>query len=467
MSRNSLVDFKKIKMKKIFLSILLLPIFIVGKAQETGYPAKAQKGVIALTNATIHTGTGEVIENGMIVFNNGKIVDVKPTSAIANAKVIDCKGKHIYPGLITPVTDLGLNEINATRSMQDVRELGEINTNVRAAVAYNTDSKVIGTLRSNGVLLANVVPEGGIISGSSSVMQLDAWNWEDAAYKLDNGIHFRVPNLSSARGGRAAFMAQLGMGGVTTDPVKASLDRIDNVRKFFNEAKAYYAIAKPEHINLKFESVRGLFNEMDAYPNINWQVIKKVLRPQQIFFIHAELVKEMQVGIELAKEFGFKTVVVGGTDSWRITDYLKENNIGVILNEMHNLPLTQDDDVDQPYKTPYLLQQAGVLFAISDTHAESRGRNLMFNAGTAVAYGLTKEQALQAITLNAAKILGIEDKTGTLEKGKDANIVISDGDILDMKTSNVSLAFIQGREVSLDDKQKQLYERYKYKYSIK
>jgi imidazolonepropionase-like amidohydrolase len=451
-------------MKKIFLSTIFLASMLVGKSQETVYPAKPQTGVIALTNATIHIGNGNVIENGTIVFNNGKIVEVSATASTSNAKIIDCKGKHIYPGLITPQTDLGLNEINSTRAMLDLRELGEINTNIRSAVAYNTDSKVIGTLRSNGILLANVIPQGGILSGSSSVMQLDAWNWEDAAYKLDNGIHFRVPNLSSRGGGRGGFR---GAGAAGTDPIKEAMDRIDNVRKFFQEAKGYYAETKPEHTNLKFESVKGLFNEMDANPNVNWSVIKKILRPQQFFYVHAETVKEMQVGIELGKEFGFKTVIIGGTDSWKISDYLKENNVGVIIGEMHALPLTQDDDVDQPYKTPYLLQQAGVLFAISDTHGESRGMNLSFNAGTAAAYGLTKEQALTAITLNAAKVLGIDDVTGSLEKGKDANIIVSEGDILDMKTSNVTQAFIQGRDVSLDNKQKQLYERYKYKYGIK
>lgn len=435
---------------KHILTLITCFLLLKSNAQETVYPAKAQQQTIALINATIHIGNGEIIENGMVLFSKGKIVDVKPSSAnTGDAKVVDCKGKHIYPGLISAQTNLGLVEIGSTRSTVDERELGEINSNIRSLIAYNTDSKIIGPLRANGILLANVIPQGGIISGTSSVVQLDAWNWEDAAYKTDAGMHFRVPNLSGARGGRAAFLAQLGIGGGQSDPVKAALDRIDNVRKFFNEAKAYFNEAKHEYTNLKFEAVKPLFEQ------------------KQNFYVHAETVKEIQVGVEFAKEFGFKTVVIGGTDSWMITDYLKENNVPVILGEMHNLPVTQDDDVDQPYKTPFLLQQAGVLFAIGDVDDNTRGRNLMFNAGTAVAYGLTKEQALQAITLSAAKILGIDDKTGTLEKGKDANIVISDGDILDMRTSNVSLAFIQGREVSLDNKQKQLYEKYKYKYSIK
>jgi imidazolonepropionase-like amidohydrolase len=414
-------------------------------AQDNTYPASPQKEAIALINATIHIGNGQVIQNGTILFNSGKITEVGTSVNTSGAKVIDCSGKHIYPGIITPATDLGLNEIGSVRATRDVSELGEINASVRSAVAYNTDSKVINTLRSNGILLANVVPQGGILSGSSSVMQLDAWNWEDAVYKMDEGIHFRMPNLSPPRrfgNFQAAQQPQV-------DPVKAALERIDRVRSFFKEAQAYFAETKHTQTNLKFESVKGLFNKT------------------QSLYIHCELVKEIMVAVEFAREFGFKTVIVGGTDSWRVSDYLKLNSIAVIVNEMHSLPATADDDVDQPYKTPYLLQQAGVLYCIADRDDNTRGRNLMFNAGTAAAYGLTKEQALQAITLNTAKILGIDDRTGSLEKGKDANIVVSNGDILDMKSSVVTHAFIQGRTLDLTDKHKQLYERYKYKYGIK
>jgi len=436
-------------MKKIFIAFLLGSVFFRAAAQETVYPAPVQKQAIALTNATIHIGNGQVLENATIVFSGGKITGVGSSVNTGSAAIINCAGKHIYPGLISSVTNLGLVEIDAVRATEDQRELGEINTNVRSIVAYNSDSKIIGTLRSNGILLANVVPQGGILSGSSSVVQLDAWNWEDAVYKMDGGIHFRMPNLAAGRGRRGGGGGFPGFGGGGGDPFAAAMERIDKVRSFFREAKAYYEEGMHEHTNLKFESVRGLFSGA------------------QTFFVHAELVKEMEIAVEFAKEFGFKTVIVGGTDSWKIADYLKENNIAVILNEMHSLPLTQDDAVDQPYKTPGMLQQAGVLFAISDTHAETRGRNLMFNAGVAAGYGLTREQALQAITLNAAKILGIDDKTGSLETGKDANIVVSEGDILDMKTSKVTHAFIQGRTINLDDKGKQLYERYKYKYGIK
>ena len=175
----------------------------------------------------------------------------------------------------------------------------------------------------------------------------------------------------------------------------------------------------------------------------------------------------MLVAIDFAKQFGFDVVLVGASESYQIAPLLKENNIAVILEQMHELPTSVDDDIDQPFKTPYALQKAGVLFAINDAFEEARYRNLSFNAGTAASYGLTKEEALAAITLNAAKILGVADKTGSIEVGKDANIVISEGDILDMKSSVVTAAFIQGRQVSLDNKQKQLYERYKGKYGVK
>jgi imidazolonepropionase-like amidohydrolase len=175
----------------------------------------------------------------------------------------------------------------------------------------------------------------------------------------------------------------------------------------------------------------------------------------------------MIVAIDFVKEFGFDVVLVGASESWQIADLLKANNIAVILTQEHSLPTTDDDDIDQPYKAASVLQKAGVLFCLNDDDPQNRGRNLMFNAGTAAAYGLGKEAALQAITLNAAKILGVDDKTGTLEVGKDANIVISEGDILDMKSSIVTDAFIQGRAVAITSKHKQLYDRYKYKYDIK
>lgn len=435
-------------MKKTLTYFLTACILATASAQETVYPAPAQKETITLTNATIHVGNGQVIENGSVVFTNGKITEVG-SSVTAKGKTVDCKGKHIYPGIITSSSQLGLIEVPSVRATVDAVELGEISASIRSIVAYNTDSKVTNTLRPNGILLANIYPDGGIISGLSSVVQLDAWNWEDAAYKTDNGVHFNMPSLlNRQRGGRGGG----GFGGgqqSTEDPVKRGLEQIEKVKTFFREAKAWQAEATHESTNLKYDAVKGLFTK------------------KQKLFIHCNIVKEMLVAVDFVKEFGFDVVIVGGVDSWQIADILKQNNMAVILDQLHSLPVMADDDVDQPFKTPAMLQKAGVLFALGEDDGNSRGRNLPFNAGTAVAYGLTKEEALTAITLSAAKILGIDDKTGSIEKGKDANIVVSDGDILDMKTNAVTHAFIQGRMVSLDNKQKQLFEKYKYKYGIK
>jgi imidazolonepropionase-like amidohydrolase len=432
-------------MKKIFFYISCLLITTNVIAQETMSPAPAQKETIALTNATVHVGNGQVINNATVVFKNGKITEVGTNASTAGARVVDCSGKHIYPGLILTASQLGLVEVNSVRATIDGTEIGEMNPSIRSIVAYNTDSKIINTLRPNGILLANIIPAGGIISGSSSVVQLDAWNWEDAAYKTDVGIHFRMPSLLNRprRGGFGGGQQ------APADPVKTGLEQIEKVKAFFREAKAYLAEAKHENTNMKFEATKNLFDK------------------KQKLFIHCNIVKEMLIAIDFVKEFGFDVVLVGAVDSWQIADLLKQNNIAVILNQLHDLPVMMDDDVDQPFKTPAMLQRAGVLFTINDDDANSRYRNLPFNAGTASAYGLSKEEALSAITLNAANILGIADKTGSIETGKDANIVVSEGDILDMRTNIVTQAYIQGRQVDLHNKQTQLAEKYEAKYDIK
>lgn len=439
-------------MKKIFLLLnSLLAIGFAASAQDDVYPAPAQQGVIAITNATIHVGNGQVINNGTIVFDKGKIVQVGAgIAAPQGAKLIDGTGKQVYPGLILPESDLGLKEIaNQVRGSNDYSELGDWNSNIRTIVAYNADSRITGTLRANGILLANVVPSGGILAGSSTVVNTDAWNWEDATYNADGGQHFYMPSLMARAGGRGFGGGFFGGQAAPSDPVKDGLDKINEVKKTLREAKAYLADATHTETNLKLEALRQL------------------LERKQKFFIHCNQVKQMLVAIDFVKEFNLDVVIVGGSDSWMIADLLKQNNIAVILGREHNLPTLEDDDIDQPFKTPAQLQKAGVLFALNDDFDEARYRNLAFNAGTAASYGLSKEEALQAITLNTAKILGIADRTGSIETGKDANIVITTGDILDMRSSIVTDAFIQGRKVSLENKQTQLYDRYKYKYNIK
>ena len=330
------------------------------------------------------------------------------------------------------------------RGTVDESETGDFNPDARSIIAYNTDSKVIPTVRSNGILLAQPTPTGGVISGQSSVVQLDAWNWEDAAYKTDIGIHLTWPVARVNT--RRRVVPTPGV------PQESSAERaqkaIDAIEKLFSEAKAYSEIAKPEVINVRFEAMRGLFDGS-----------KKL-------FVNADGAKEIIQAIAFAKKFGVNEVIVGGNESYLVTNLLKDNNIPVILKETQRLPDREEDDVYLPYKLPKMLQDAGVLYGLTGI-GFWRQRNLPFEAGESVGYGLTKEQALSMITLNNAKILGIDKTTGTLEVGKDANLFISKGDALDMITIDVTTAFIQGRNINLDNLHKQLYRKFSDKYGLK
>src|SRR5215207_792166 len=239
-------------MKKIISSLLFFGFLAAVQAQETVYPAPKQTGATVITNATVHVGNGQVLNNASIVMKDGKITAVGTNvTPPAGAQTINAQGKHVYPGLILASSNLGLMEIGSVRATNDVREIGDMNPNIRSIVAYNTDSKIINTLRSNGILLANVVPEGGLLSGSSSVVQLDAWNWEDAAYKTDAGMHLYMPSMMP----RPRFGGSNGGAGgpqqPPTDPVKEGLEKIDELKAFFTEAKAYKSAASRDETNLK------------------------------------------------------------------------------------------------------------------------------------------------------------------------------------------------------------------------
>ncbi|MDZ4708614.1 MAG: amidohydrolase family protein [Saprospiraceae bacterium] len=442
-------------MNKRYQPILKFILFITclspvwsAKAQETIYPVSNHQGTVAITGATIHIGNGKVIDKGTLVIRNTKIEAVGASVAIpGGSRVIPANGAHVYPGIIASGTNLGLSEISSVRALSDFSEIGDYNPSVKVITAYNAESRVIPTVRSNGVLLAHITPRGGTISGTSSIVQLDAWNWQDAVYKLNNGIHLNLPAMINRP---RPFAALQGLNqGPPADAIKTALLKVDEIRNFLREAQAY--AVKPEPTNLKYEAVKGLFD-----------------RTQKLF-IHCDLVKEIMIALDIKKEFNLEVVIVGGSDSWMVANLLKEQGVPVILSEPHTLPSTADDAVDQPYKTGYQLKQAGVLFSISLDANDGywQQRCLPFQAGTMAAYGLSKEEALQAITLDAATILGIDKITGSLEVGKDANVVISQGDILDMKSSKVTHAFIQGRAIDLNNKHSQLFEKYKFKYGIK
>ena len=434
-------------MKKIFAIFggLLLGTTLI-YAQANISPAPAQSKPIVLTGATLHIGNGQVITNGYIAFDKGKIIAIGEGAApaIAGAEMIDASGKQIYPGFICPITDLGIVEIEeGAKGTVDYYETGALNPNVRAIIAYNTDSKVIPTVRSNGILMAQITPFGDMMAGQSSIVQLDAWNWEDAAYKTDIGLHLNWPVAQFS--GRRQMPAP---GGPQLSPQEKAQKDIDAITELFTEAKAYAQIEKPQVIDIKLEAMKGLFNGS-----------KKL-------FVNVDDAKGILQAINFAKKMGVQLVIVGGYESYMVTDALRDNHVPVILEETQRLPEYDEDDVYLSYKLPKMLQDGGVLYGLTGT-GFWRQRNLPFEAGEAVGYGLSKEQALSMITLNNAKILGIDKTCGTLEVGKDATLFISKGDALDMLGLDVQQAFIQGRDINLDNLHKQLYRKYSAKYGLK
>lgn len=420
------------------LRTLFFVVLAAALHAQSPVPAPKQSGAILILGATAHLGNGSVIANSAIAFDQGKITLVADATTIRldrskYARIYDAAGKHVYPGLIAPDATVGLVEVGAVRATQDAGDVGPLNPQNRALIAYNADSDIPPTLRTNGVLMAQVTPEGGLMSGFSSVVQMDAWNWEDAALRADDGLHLNWPYWRSQ----------------TSDPSQKKNEAyerdVQTLRQFFDEAKAYCQKTTPDPVNLKYEALRGIFSQ------------------KQNLYIHVNQAKPIQEAVLFAESYGLHPVLVGADDAWLVADFLHAHQTPVILNPTQRIPSREDEAIDQPFKTAVALHDAGVLFAFS-ADGFWRQRNLPFMAGQAVGFGLPKEAAVSAMTLNTAKILGIDAFAGSLETGKDATLFISEGDVLDMRTCVVTAAFIQGRTIDLDNKQKALTRKFNEKY---
>ncbi|WP_299114832.1 amidohydrolase family protein [uncultured Winogradskyella sp.] len=430
-------------MKNYIYIIAFLLSVSISYAQQT--PASKQTKAIAIVGATAHIGNGEVIENSIITFSNGKITNIGDATRMkmntSDMEVIQASGKHIYPGFIVANGTLGLVEVDAVKASNDLSELGTFNPHIRSIIAYNAESKIVESMRPNGVLLGQVVPRGGRITGTSSIVHYDAWNWEDAAVKTDDGIHINWPsNFSPGRwwlGEDPGFKVDKGYD-----------KQVKELEMYFNEAKTHNAGAKKER-NLPFEAMAGLFDgSKHLYINVSGE-------------------KNIRDAVNFAKSQGINNItIIGGYQASNIANFLKNNNVSIFLDRVHSRPLLEDEDYDYNYAHAKALVDAGVLVALEPSGQMERmnSRNLPFYAGTTVAHGLTKEQALQLITQNPAKIMGIDNMYGTLETGKSATLFISEGDALDMRTNIVTHAFIDGRNLSLESHQTKLWKRYSEKY---
>lgn len=427
-------------MKNIQSALLFAFLLVLSNTYAQQTPAPRQTEPVTIVGATAHIGNGEVIENSLIILEDGKIrtiADANSTKMPYRGTVIDAKGKHVYPGFIAPNSTLGLVEIDAVRQTVDEDELGEMLPHVRSIIAYNAESKVVESMRPNGVLIGQITPRGGRISGTSSIVQFDAWNWEDATMKENDGLHINWPN--SFRRGR--WWAGEDPGVKPNDAYeKETKELID----FFKNAKAYLAGPRTQ-THLPYEAMETVFSGE-----------KKI-------YLHADGEKEIIDIIDFKEDQDLQNLVlVGGYSAYKIADQIKESNIPVLITRPHQTPNLDDEDYDLPYKMAKLLNDKGVLVALETSGGMERmnTRNLPFYAGTAVAHGVDKEEALKMITSNTAKILGIDDRVGTLEEGKDATLFISEGDALDMRTNKLSKAYIQGRDISLASHQTELAKRY-------
>lgn len=399
---------------------------------------------ILLDHGFLHIGNGKVIENALIGVENGKITLVRNSLAYTYNKkdwdtIIDLKGQHVYPGFVAPNSTLGLTEIDAVSASLDFNEVGTFNPHVRAQIAFNVESNVISTVRTNGVLIAQTTPRRGIISGSSSIMQLDGWNWSDATILADDGIHLEWPqSIQSNR----------------HDPT--STKKSENyetekreINQFFQMAKAYSETEIHTKNDIRLEAMKDCFSKT-----------KRV-------YIHAKDIQQILDILDFVKTFEIKfPVIVGGYDSYLLTQQLKDAKIPVMLLRLHSLPEKEEDPIDLPYKLPALLQAGGVKFCLQnegDMEAMN-ARNIPFLAGTAKSYGLTEEQAIQSVTLSSCEIMGISTTYGSIEEGKNATLFVSTGNALDMRTNKVTLVLVNGQFMSLNNDQLELYNKYSEKY---
>ena len=398
-----------------------------------------------LINGYLHVGNGEVMPTAAIGIINGKIVSIKNAMTTTHDPrdwdtVINIEGQHVYPGFVAPNSTLGLTEIDAVRATRDFQDVGEFNPHVRTQIAFNVESNVIETVLSNGVLFSQATPRGGEISGTSSVMFLAGWNWEDATVLKDDGIHLNWPSATSG-------------GGWWAEPAPKSINKDyanqkTSIEDFFNLALAY-SDKKNEHFDQRLEAMKPCFKG-----------------DKRVFF-HADEMQQLLDIIDFCEKFKIKfPVIVGGYDAYLLGARLKDARIPVMLGRVHKLPELEDEPVDLPYKLPFLLHQQGVLFCLQnqgDMEAMN-ARNLPFQAGTAMAYGLKEEEAVRSISLSTCEILGIADKYGSLELGKSATLFVSQGNALDMRTNNVTLIMRDGVTVPLVNFQEDLYLKYKKKY---
>ncbi len=422
-------------------AIALLPMASTGWA-STQIPGAAQDHPIALVGGTVHTVSGSDITNGIVLFEDGQITAVGTNVSLPEGtEQIDVTGKHVYPGLVDAYSRIGLIEIGSIRATRDYAETGSINPNVRAEVAVNPSSEIIPVTRSNGILTALTVPTSGIISGQSALLNLDGWTWEDMTLKAPIAMQVNWPRMVPYTGWWSRSSPE--------EQIKNRNKQLKQLDKAFEDARAYRTAKRAPNA--------------EPLNDIRWEAMLPVLDGELPIMVAADGIQQIQAAVAFAEREDVDLIIVGGYDAPKCVDLLKRSDVPVIISETYRNPRRRGDDYDAPYVIANTLLDAGVSFCIAAGGGASNERNLPYHAARAAAFGLPYDEALRAITLYPAEILGAGDRIGSLETGKDATIIVTDGDILEI-TSHVEHAFIRGRAVDLSDKQKLLWQKYQEKY---
>jgi len=415
------------------LALVVLSTFTVPTQAHDILPASAQTSAILFKNATIHTAVDGVKADSDLLIENGKIMAMGKALTAPEASIYDASGRHIYPGLIALDTSLGLVEVEMMRPSNDSREVGEINPQLEALTAFNPDSEIIPTVRVNGITHAQIVPQGDSLAGQSALVSLDSWTVEDAIVPTKTAFHLYWPRLKSLSSETKKREEQR----------KEYRQQVAKVTEAFTDGYRYYLAHKA-----------GAKTKLD----MRWQSLLPLYRGEAQLFVHASTQKQIEEAAALAKHYKFKLVIVGGYDAWRLADLLNEIDAKVIYTRTLSLPMRKDEPIEMSFKIPALLKQAQIPFALGFS-SDWNSRNLPLAAGQTVAYGLSKEEALKSVTLDAAKILGVEDM-GAIAVGYKANLIISGGDILDPMVTKIEKVYIDGRDVDLNNRQQQLYQKY-------
>jgi imidazolonepropionase-like amidohydrolase len=403
-------------------------------------PGAPQKKPVALVNGVLHTVSGPVIEAGTIVFDKGRITEMGPRmQPPPNADVIDLQGRHVYPGMIESHSQLGLTELSSTRATIDTSETGLLNPNVTAATAVNPDSELIPVTRANGVLVALSAPSGGLVSGKASLLQLDGWTSVDMTLQRESGLVINWPAAF-----RSSFFGPPGAG-------EAGGSQVQELRNLFTDARAW-------------AKARTASPETQRY-DIRMASMQPVLAGKVPLIVAADEAEEIQAAVAFGVEQKLQVIIFGGYDAESCAELLRRYQVPVIVSAVHRDPRNDHDDYDAAYTLPERLRKAGIRFCISGSARSEtwNTRNLPYQAATAAAYGLPRDEALKSVTLYPAQILGVADRLGSLEPGRDATIFVSTGDPLETD-SQVTHAWIQGRVVDLSSRHTQLAGKYGEKF---